>query len=133
MVRHQCDIDAAFLHSHLDLRFAQFRDAEGDVRVAHPPAAKELTKRRADRRHAHRKANFTNHAVTVPVARELGSIEFRQRPADMRQNRLAAAGQPNACMRAFEQRQTKLVLQSPDPAADCGRVDPERFGSAGEV
>src|SRR3984885_11525703 len=60
-------------------------------------------------------------------------IELSQCTPDVRQYRLAPAGQPNPAMPALEQRETEFVLKSSHAATDRGRIDSKRLGGTREV
>jgi hypothetical protein len=98
-----------------------------------PPAVEEASQRFADRRHAHRKADFADDAVAVLIAGMTNGVELGQRPADVRQYRLAAGRQPDPRVPTFEQRETEFVFKSSHPTADGRRVDSERLGGMREV
>ena len=133
MARHQSNIDAAFLYGCLDFPLVHFRDSQHDLRVSFPPPKQQAAKRFADRRHAHRQAHFAHYAGAVLIAGMSDRIELSQCAPDVRQHRLAPAGQPNPAMPALEQCKTELVLKSSHAATYRGRSDLKGLGGAREV
>ena len=133
LARREDDVQVSSLDFCHEVAVAQFRHSQDNVRVPCPPSGQQGQERCANRWQANTEADLAHVACTAHAAGALQGLQFAEQAPHMLHHGPSTGRQADPGMAALEQRQSELVFEPRDTAADHRGADADGRGRTGEV